>query len=51
MTKLLYSLEDYFDALALERPGQVSGLLSQLLGRMFAMSGDIFALSASPRHL
>jgi hypothetical protein len=51
MTKLLYALEDYFDALALERPGQMSGWLSQLLGRAFAMGGDIAALSASLRQL
>lgn len=51
MTKLLYSLEDYFDALALQRPGQISGWMSDLLARAFAMGGDIFALSASPRQL
>jgi hypothetical protein len=46
MCKLLYALEDYFDALAQARIGRVSGVLSRRLSRVFAIFGDIVCVRA-----
>jgi hypothetical protein len=50
MSKLFYSLEDYFHAVAWERQGHVSGLISRMLGAVFAVSGDFLSLSAPSRR-
>lgn len=41
MSRLLYTLEDYFDALADQRKGRVSGWTSRLVSNLFAVCGDL----------
>lgn len=50
MSKLLYTLEDYFDALAETRVGRLSGRLSLRLSRLFAMVGDLSRVNTSFRR-
>lgn len=50
MSKLLYALEDYFDALADERAGYWSGRLSRSLGTLFAVFGDVLRMSPAVRR-
>lgn len=41
MSKLLYKLEDHFDALADEWQGYFMGALSRGLRGLFALAGDV----------
>lgn len=49
MAKLLYTLEDHFDVVAVERKGHLSGLLSLVLSRVFAIAGDVVRVKAPHR--
>jgi hypothetical protein len=51
MSRLLYTLEDYFDALADQRKGYVSGWFSRCLSNLFAVTGDVCQANVgSSRH-
>jgi hypothetical protein len=51
MSKVFYALEDYFDVVARERNGLMSGWLSRALGSLFALGGDLLAISISSRRI
>jgi hypothetical protein len=46
MSKLLYALEDYFDAVAEVRIGRVTGWLSRRVSKVFAVFGDLWRAHA-----
>jgi hypothetical protein len=50
MRATLYTLEDYFDALAGARPSRVSGALAALLSRVCARLGDALPTEAEWRQ-
>lgn len=50
MARLLYSLEDHFDALADRRSGQFSGWVSRCLSNAFAVLGDVCQVNVDMRR-
>jgi len=50
MSRLLYTLEDHFDALADKRDGHLSGWMSRFLGNLFAVIGDVLQANVIPRR-
>ncbi len=51
MTKLLYTLEDHFDAIAEQQRGYVSGWLSAGLRGLFGLAGDVLRASVDLRRV
>ena len=50
MSKLLYLLEDHFDAVAQTRQGSISGWLSRGLRSLFGVAGDVLQASIVGRR-
>jgi len=50
MSRLLYTLEDHFDALAEQRRGSMLGWVSRALRVTFALVGDVLQGGLLPRR-
>ncbi|MDQ8698936.1 hypothetical protein [Hyphomicrobium sp. LHD-15] len=50
MVRLLYRLEDHFDALADRRSGHFSGWVSRCLSNAFAVAGDVGQVNVDMRR-
>jgi hypothetical protein len=49
MSRLLYTLEDHFEALADRQKGQFLGWLSRGLSNAFAIAGDVWQATSGRR--